>query len=174
MANQEPHRLAATDIVRLIEAGELTAEAVVRSCLDRIRERDPVVRAWAYLDREAGARRGARTATSGGRARPAARACRSASRTFSIPPTCRPATARRSIPAAGRVSRPAPRRCRAPPAAILLGKTVTTEFANRHPGPTSQPAQPDCTRRAARRAARRRRSPISWCRWRSARRPAAR
>ena len=30
----------------------MTAEAVVRSCLDRIRERDPVVRAWAQLDPE--------------------------------------------------------------------------------------------------------------------------
>src|SRR5207237_2801703 len=26
--------------------------------------------------------------------------------------------------------------------AILLGKTVTTEFANRHPGPTSHPRNP--------------------------------
>ena len=32
--------------------------------------------------------------------------------------------------------------CRRPPAAILIGKTVTTEFANRHPGPTSNPHNP--------------------------------
>ena len=40
--------------------------------------------------------------------------------------------------------------------------------------PDLAPAKPRCIRRAARRAARLRRSPISWCRWRSARRPAAR
>ena len=32
-------------------------------------------------------------------------------------------------------------RWRSDAGAILLGKTVTTEFANRHPGPTPQPAQ---------------------------------
>src|SRR5580700_9461664 len=53
MPNAEPHRLPATTLARLVESGELTAEAVVRSCLDRIAEREPVVRAWAHLDREA-------------------------------------------------------------------------------------------------------------------------
>ena len=53
MPNAEPNRLAATTLVRLIEAGELTAEAVVESCLARIAEREPVVRAWAHLAGEA-------------------------------------------------------------------------------------------------------------------------
>jgi len=53
MSNAEPHRLLATTLVRMIEAGELTAEAVVQSCLDRIAEREPVVRAWAHLAGEA-------------------------------------------------------------------------------------------------------------------------
>src|SRR5271163_1692927 len=52
MPNAEPHRLFATDILRLIEGGGLTAEAVVASCLNRIAEREPVVRAWAYLAAE--------------------------------------------------------------------------------------------------------------------------
>ncbi|MGE3784983.1 MAG: hypothetical protein AB7H71_19835 [Alphaproteobacteria bacterium] len=45
MPKTEPHRLAATALARLIDSGELTAEAVIRSCLERIGERDPVVRA---------------------------------------------------------------------------------------------------------------------------------
>src|SRR5215471_1421819 len=49
MPNVEPHRLSATTLLRLIEGGELTAEAVVRSCLERIAEREPVVRAWSHL-----------------------------------------------------------------------------------------------------------------------------
>ena len=49
MPNIEPNRLAATTVVRLIEQGELTAEAVIESCLARIAEREPVVRAWSHL-----------------------------------------------------------------------------------------------------------------------------
>ena len=52
MPDAEPHRLSAAALARLVDSGELTAEAIVRSCLDRIRERDPVVRAWAWLDAE--------------------------------------------------------------------------------------------------------------------------
>ena len=53
MPKVEPHRLSATSLVRLIEGGELTAEAVVSSCLGRIAEREPVVRAWSHLAAEA-------------------------------------------------------------------------------------------------------------------------
>src|SRR5580693_5003232 len=53
MPNVEPHRLAATALVRLIENGELTVEAAVASCLDRIPEREPVVRAWSHLANDA-------------------------------------------------------------------------------------------------------------------------
>ena len=140
MPDAEPHRLSAASLARLIESGELTAEAVVRSCLDRIRDRDPVVRAWAWLDPE--------------QALVAARACDRGGRRgllkgvpFGIKdifdtsdmPTgygspiytgCRPsfqASAAALPRSAG---------------AILIGKTVTTEFANRHPGPTSHPKNP--------------------------------
>ena len=140
MPDAEPHRLSAASLARLIESGELTAEAVVRSCLDRIRDRDPVVRAWAWLDPE--------------QALGAARACDRGGRRgllkgvpFGIKdifdtsdmPTgygspiytgCRPsfqASAAALPQSAG---------------AILIGKTVTTEFANRHPGPTSHPKNP--------------------------------
>src|SRR5438128_10556332 len=51
-SNAEPHRLSAVELAGRIESGELTAEAVVQSCLERIREREPVVRAWAHLDPE--------------------------------------------------------------------------------------------------------------------------
>src|SRR5260370_35658302 len=49
MPNPEPHRLPATIVARRVEDGDLTAEAVVRSCLDWISEREPVVRAWTHL-----------------------------------------------------------------------------------------------------------------------------
>src|ERR1700694_3009631 len=49
MPNAEPHRLSATEMVGRIEAGSLTAEAIVESCLARIREREPMGRAWAPI-----------------------------------------------------------------------------------------------------------------------------
>src|SRR5690242_18435936 len=52
MPKVEPHRLSATSLVRLVEGGELTSEAVVRSCIERIAEREPVVRAWSHLAAE--------------------------------------------------------------------------------------------------------------------------
>ena len=42
--------LSATDAVKAIEAGTLTSETLVQSCLDRIADRDPVVKAWVHLD----------------------------------------------------------------------------------------------------------------------------
>ncbi len=49
MPNAEPCRLPATEIVRPIDEERLTAEAVVASCLERIREREPMVRAWTHV-----------------------------------------------------------------------------------------------------------------------------
>src|ERR1700722_2888584 len=49
MPKSEPHQLSAVEMAGRIEAGTLTAEAVVQSCLDRIREREPVGRAWRHI-----------------------------------------------------------------------------------------------------------------------------
>src|SRR5947208_6048716 len=136
----QPCRLSAAALARSIDNGELTAEAVMRSCLDRIAEREPVIRAWAHLDRDI--------------ALAAARACDKQGRggvlkgvPFGIKdifdtadmPTgygspiytgCRPGF----TASAASLPRDA--------GGILLGKTVTTDFANRHPGPTANPHNP--------------------------------
>jgi Asp-tRNA(Asn)/Glu-tRNA(Gln) amidotransferase A subunit family amidase len=49
---KELFNLSATQIVIGIEEGAFTAEAVVRACLDRIAERDPLIRAWIAIDAE--------------------------------------------------------------------------------------------------------------------------
>src|SRR5690349_23461822 len=45
------NELSVTEAARRIERGEITAEALVCACLDRIAERDESVRAWAHIDR---------------------------------------------------------------------------------------------------------------------------
>jgi Asp-tRNA(Asn)/Glu-tRNA(Gln) amidotransferase A subunit family amidase len=137
MPNAAPHRLSATTLARLIEAGELTAEAVVQSCLDRIRDRDPVVRAWTYLDPKQ-ALEAARQSDRGGRRgvlKGVPFGVKDIFDTAQMPSGygspiytgCRPSFDASAVAL--------PRSA----GAILLGKTVTTEFANRHPGPTSHP-----------------------------------
>ena len=140
MPPAEPHRLSATSLPHRVAAGELSAEAIVRSCLDRIRERDGVVRAWAHLDPDQ-ALAAARTCDRTGRAgllRGVPFGIKDIFDTADMPAGygspiytgCRPAfdASAASLPRAA--------------GAILLGKTVTTEFANRHPGPTSNPHDP--------------------------------
>src|SRR5712675_1343057 len=141
MSNAEPHTLPATTLVRLIEGGELTAEAVVRSCLERIAEREPVVRAWSYLAGEAALSQ-ARAFDKGGKKTLLGGVpfgIKDIFDTVDMPTTygspiyvgCRPA----NDASAAALPRAA--------GGILLGKTVTTEFANRQPGPTTNPHNPD-------------------------------
>jgi Asp-tRNA(Asn)/Glu-tRNA(Gln) amidotransferase A subunit family amidase len=143
MPNIEPHRLFATDIVHLIEEGRLTAETVVASCLERIAEREPVVRAWAYL--------------AGKAALDQARALDRAGKKALLSGV--PFGLKDIFDAAGMPATygspiytgwwpPSDASAAALPKAaggILIGKTVTTEFANRQPGPTSNPHDPAFT-----------------------------
>jgi len=49
---EDSHRMTAEAAAAAIAAGDLTSEALVGACLTRIAERDPVVRAWVHLDPE--------------------------------------------------------------------------------------------------------------------------
>ena len=89
--------LSATDAARAIRDGAISAEQLVQACLARVREVEPQVQAWHFLDPEhALAQAGARSTSAAAKARRSGRctACQSASRTSSTPPTCRPRTAR--------------------------------------------------------------------------------
>ena len=46
----EPYRLTASKALALMQKGDLTVEDYAKSLLVRIKERDEVVKAWAYLD----------------------------------------------------------------------------------------------------------------------------
>jgi Asp-tRNA(Asn)/Glu-tRNA(Gln) amidotransferase A subunit family amidase len=137
MPNPEPHRLTAVEMAGRIEAGTLTAEAVVQSCLERIRDREPVVRAWTHIAGDA-ALAAAREAKTDTLMKGVPFGIKDIFDTADMPTGygspiytgCRPsfsASAATLPRAAG---------------GVLLGKTVTTEFANRHPGPTANPHNP--------------------------------
>ena len=133
-------RLGAAEAARLIADGDLSSAALVAACLERITEREETVRAWAHLD--------------AGAALAQARACDAEAPrgplhgvpvgVKDIVDTADLPTERGSAIHAGR--RPGAdaacvARLRAA-GAVILGKTVTTEFAYYSPGPTRNPADP--------------------------------
>jgi len=120
-----------------IAAGRLTAEALTRACLDRIAARDAEVGAWAFLDPDlalAAARAADRSAPRGP-LHGVPVGLKDVIDTFDMP------TQHNSPIWAGR--RPYADSAVAAliraQGGIILGKTVTTEFANRHPGGTRNP-----------------------------------
>src|SRR6516162_6377321 len=141
MPKVEPHLLSATSLVRLIEGGELTAEAVVRSCLERILEREGVVRAWSHLDPEAALAeaRQAHTARQPSLLGGVPFGIKDIFDTADMPTTYGSPIYTGCQPGSDASAAALPRAA----GGILLGKTVTTEFANRQPGPTTNPHNPD-------------------------------
>jgi Asp-tRNA(Asn)/Glu-tRNA(Gln) amidotransferase A subunit family amidase len=134
MPSLEPCRLTATELTRRIADGALSAEAVVQSCLDRIREREPVVRAWVHIAVEESLAQ-ARAADPGSLLKGVPFGVKDIFDTADMPTGygspiytgCRPSFDASAVAL--------PRTA----GGIALGKTVTTEFANRHPGPTGNP-----------------------------------
>lgn len=134
------HRLTATAAARQIAAGALTSEALVASCLDRIAAREPTVNAWAYLDPDAvlTAARARDAVSPTGPLHGVPVAIKDVIETSDMPTgmgspiydglrTDRDAACVALLRDAG---------------AVILGKTVTTEFAAITPGKTSNPHNP--------------------------------
>ena len=129
--------LSANAAARLIASGEITSHQLVTDCLRRIRERDPAIGAWKFLDPDY--------------ALTQAIACDESQQTgplqgipigikdnfdtkdmpteygTAIYPGYRPGADTGSVAALRRAG------------AVILGKTVTSEFAGPYPGPTLNP-----------------------------------
>ena len=136
----DPLSLCARDAAREIAAGRLSAEALVAACLDRIAAREPVVGAWHHLDPEAAlaAARRCDAAAPSGPLHGVPIAVKDLIDTADMPTGYGSAIYQRHRPAADAACVALARAA----GAIVLGKTVTTEFACFTPGKTANPRHP--------------------------------
>ena len=141
---RRPHTLSASDAARAIARGALSSVDLVKGCLAHIETVEPAVQAWTFLD-PGYALKQAQAADD------AQRAGAPLGPLHGVPvglkdiiDTADMPTENGSVLHAGRMpgrDAAVTRMLRAA-GAIVLGKTVTTEFATRHPGKTRNPHNP--------------------------------
>jgi Asp-tRNA(Asn)/Glu-tRNA(Gln) amidotransferase A subunit family amidase len=141
------HLLSASEAARLIRAGMIRSEELVEACLARVREVDPQVEAWTFLDADyalAQARALDELRLSGQAIGPLHGIPVGVKDIFD---TADMPTENGSVIHAGRTpSRDATAVSRLRAAgAVIMGKTVTTEFAYFSPGKTRNPHNPEHT-----------------------------
>ena len=135
-----PHRLSAAEAARRIARGELTSEALVGSCLERIAAREPDVQAWAWLDADLALRQ-ARALDREPARRPlhgVPVGIKDIFDTADMPTEYNSPIYRGHQPKWDAACVALLRRA----GCVILGKTVTTEFAHLHPGKTRNPHNP--------------------------------
>jgi Asp-tRNA(Asn)/Glu-tRNA(Gln) amidotransferase A subunit family amidase len=129
----DPASLTAVDAARQISAGTLRPEALMEACLARIAAREAAVHAFAYLDPDQ-ARRAAAAARSGPlRGLPVG--VKDVLDTADMPSEYGSPIWRGWRPRADAAAVAWTRAA----GGVAIGKTVTTEFATRKPGPTANP-----------------------------------
>ncbi|HEY2863394.1 MAG TPA: amidase [Casimicrobiaceae bacterium] len=131
------NRLSATSVTRKLAAREITAEALLADCLARIAEREREVHAWTFVDTGAALRRARALDAQGGSGllHGLPIAVKDLFDTVDMPSSYgspiygghRPAWDAACVAMARAAG------------GIVVGKTVTTEFATFHPGPTCNP-----------------------------------
>src|SRR6185503_16672709 len=137
------NELSAREVVRGIKQGTFSAESVTRACLDRIAEREPGLKAWAFIDPDLALRqareRDRAKVKSGLHGLPIG--VKDIFDTFDMPTdmgspiyrnnrTATDASCVAQVRAAG---------------AVILGKTITCEFAGLTPNITRNPHDPERT-----------------------------
>lgn len=138
----DPASLSLTEAVAAMKSGRLRAEQLARAYVERIDLAEEQVRAWVWFDRDrllAEARR-ADALRDGGAAMPGALAgapigIKDIIATAGVPTRLGSPIFEQNVPAESAIC---VQKIEAA-GAIMQGKTVTTEFANRKPGPTTNP-----------------------------------
>ncbi|MGZ5957682.1 MAG: amidase family protein, partial [Myxococcaceae bacterium] len=135
--------LGAAAAIALLQRGALTAEALVRACLDRIGRDEPRIHAWAWLDPDQ-AVAAARAIDAAGRRPPLFGlpvGIKDIIDTADAPTECGTLLYRGRRPEKDAACVAALRAA----GGLVLGKTVTTELAFFAPGPTRNPRNPGHT-----------------------------
>ena len=137
----QPYELTVTQAASLIRSRQLSAVDMAQSLLDRIGTLEPSLKAWVYLDRDAAlaeAEARDREVAAGGRVGPLHGipvGVKDIYYTANIPTTACSRVYAEFVPAYDA----APVALLKGAGAIMLGKTVTTEFACMDPSPTVNP-----------------------------------
>jgi Asp-tRNA(Asn)/Glu-tRNA(Gln) amidotransferase A subunit family amidase len=137
------HQFTATEIVSAIAAGKTTAVAVAESCLEYIAGREPQVEAWHYLDPELVLAQ-ARALDKRGNTGPLQGVpvgIKDIIDTADMPTEYGTPIHRGHRPRVDATCVALTRRA----GGLIMGKTVTTEFANFFPGKTRNPIDPQRT-----------------------------
>jgi amidase len=136
----DPSRMGARQLRDEIAADRLTAAAVAQACLERVAEREPVIGAWAHLDRD-------KVLAAAGALDLATRreplhgipiGVKDLIDTVDLSTEYGSPIYRGHRPDADAAAVALARAA----GALVLGKTVTTEFATYHPGKTANPHDP--------------------------------
>jgi amidase len=132
-------RLTASEAALRLEAGSLSAETLVRDCLDRARAR-AAVKAWAWLDPDLALAQACAVDRAGrpGLLKGVPVGVKDVIDTFDMPTQHGSPIYRGNRPFADAACVALTRAA----GGVVLGKTVTTEFANRQPRETVHPANP--------------------------------
>lgn len=140
MANRALNELSAVEVTRGVAAGDFTVEAVTRACLERIAAREDDVRAWAHLDpeRALAQARAQDAAGAAGPLRGATVGVKDIIDTFDMPTGMGSPIYDGYVPAADASCVGLTRAG----GGVVLGKTVTCEFAGRTPRGTRNPLDP--------------------------------
>jgi amidase len=135
-----PALLSARALAARIAQGRLTAEALAEDCLAMAAEREPVVRAFSHLDREAflAEARARDAAPPAGPLHGVPFAIKDVIDCTPLPSGCGSPIYRDYFPVADAGAVAMARRA----GGVAMGKTVTAEFATSHPGPTTNPHDP--------------------------------
>ena len=141
------HWLSASDAARLIRDGAISSEQLVEACLARVRETDSQIQAWAFLDPDHALDQARAADDLRREGRPTGPLHGVPVGIKDIFDTADMPTENGSVLHAGRTpSRDATVVAMLRAAgAVILGKTVTTEFATYAPGKTRNPHNPEHT-----------------------------
>ncbi len=131
------NQLTASEIVAAITSKQTTAEAVARACLDHIHAREPQVEAWQFLDPDLVIKQARALDASGtvGPLQGVPVGIKDIIDTADMPTEYGTPIHKGHRPRIDAALVALTRRA----GGLIMGKTVTTEFANRHPGKTHHP-----------------------------------